>query len=505
MPAAVLGVGPVSGGDIWADWTAGDLNNASLEFEAGNTATVQVSNRTTVTAGSGFGGVTDPTGSTNYPGSFYTPTPPTPGEWLAVVVEDTGGAGTGFFDVTVTFSSPVSNPKFHVTNADEATLDFSATTTSGGGAVSVTRLSGNNELEVVGALVNATPQVAANGGCEANDGTNPNGACGTVQLVGLYQTVHVRVTDAVIGAGGDGFALTISKLFVPTPTPTSTPTDTPTLTPTTTPTDTPTATPTATETPTATPTDTPTATPTDTPTGTPTDTPTLTPTATPSDTPTATPTDTPTSAPTPTATSTSTPTETPTNTPTAVPTDTPTPTSTSTPTATPTATPSNTPTATPTNTPTSTPTATATPSSTPTETPTQTPTPTPITPDISGGVEAGSSTVSGTGSPSSTPGNNCIQILNCGRAAPCPSGTAMVIGTGSIDASGRFSVPVAPPLGLGDRIFARDVCDGADGPVVTVQGGRVVPTMSLPMTAGLATVLAAIGLLGLRRMTAGRR
>ena len=80
----------------------------------------------------------------------------------------------------------------------------------------------------------------------------------------------------------------------------------------------------------------------------------------------------------------------------------------------------------------------------------------------------------------------------------------MVIGTGSTDATGHFTMPVAPPLYLGDRIFARDVCNNVDGPVITVQGGRVVPAMSVTMTAVLATVLAAVGLFGLIGLAAKR-
>jgi len=79
-----------------------------------------------------------------------------------------------------------------------------------------------------------------------------------------------------------------------------------------------------------------------------------------------------------------------------------------------------------------------------------------------------------------------------------------LIGTGSVDATGHFMVPVAPPLNLGDRIFAKDVCDGSTGAAVTVNTGRVVPAMSMPMTAVLATVLAAVGLFGLVGLAAKR-
>jgi hypothetical protein len=258
----------------------------------------------------------------------------------------------------------------------------------------------------------------------------------------------------------------------PTSTGTNTPTDTATSTPTNTPTITPTPTDTATQTATSSPTDTPTitATPTDT------STPTITPTAT--DTATITPTFTPTQTLTPSNTATITPTQTPTNTATITPTPSITPTVTSTPTIT------------PTNPPTNTPTITATPS------PTNTPTPMP--PVITGGAIAGSTTVSGQAIPNATPGNNCITIFDCGPDGIClPTDTP--IGTGSVDSSGHYVINVAPPLIAGEKIFARDTCNGLDGPPIVVSAGTAAPVMSLPMIGFLALALGVFGLLGLSR------
>ena len=139
----------------------------------------------------------------------------------------------------------------------------------------------------------------------------------------------------------NGFAVELSAVNFPTPTPTPTPAPTPPPTQTPAPTATPTPTPTATPSPTSTPT--PTPTPTATPTATATRRPTATPSPTPSPTATPAPTATPTATPKPTATPRPTATPTPTKVPTATP-RTPTPTPTHAPTATPTATPTQTPT-----------------------------------------------------------------------------------------------------------------------------------------------------------------
>lgn len=199
------------GGKIWANWTLTDINNASLTLGA-ISATVQVSNRTNVPATSGFNGVYNPYSplEANFPGGWYTPTPPNPGEWLQTQVEDDSPA-TAYFDVTISFSQAVANPVFYFINLDSASVDFFATTTSSGGPVSLTRLSGNNEAEVTGTEVNSITQPPDQFGCEANDGTNPNGGCGTVQLNGMYQTITMRVSDEITNNDGDGFAFTLSK------------------------------------------------------------------------------------------------------------------------------------------------------------------------------------------------------------------------------------------------------------------------------------------------------
>ena len=209
---------------------------------------------------------------------------------------------------------------------------------------------------------------------------------------------------------------------------------------------------------------------------------------------TATPTETPTvtATPTETPTATATPTETPTAT--ATPTETPTTTATPTETPTTTATPTETPTAT--ATPTETPTATTTPTTTNTETPTPTgtETPTPGIPLITT-AQAGSTIVHGVSDPNATPGNNCITIFSCGVDTICGNGDDVLLGTGSVDASGRFVVTVRR-LQLGERIYPLDTCTNRMGGAFTVG-----PLAAVPLLGPLAVLLliASLGLLGVWR------
>ena len=188
---------------------------------------------------------------------------------------------------------------------------------------------------------------------------------------------------------------------------------------------------------------------------------------------TATPTATNTVPPTATATTTDTPTVGPS------PTNTQTPTVTATPTAS--ATPQNTGTATTTFTATQTPVATAT--QTATNTATATPVP---TPRITSGAIAGSTRVFGNGAANlAAPG---IEIVaeNGGE----------VLGTGGTDGDGRFTdgplgIGLSRALIAGERIFARDVVNGVDGPAVTVsaQPPTQIPTLGEYGTAALALLI----------------
>lgn len=265
-------------------------------------------------------------------------------------------------------------------------------------------------------------------------------------------------------------------LFQGSPPPTFTPTHTPTISPTAT--LTPTVAPTATVTPTQTITSTPTSSPTVT------STPTVTPTAT--ITPTQTPTRTPTSSPTVTPTASLTPTRTPTSTPTSTPTQT--------------ATPTQTPTRT--NTPTRTPTPTAT------DTPTQTPTPTPTGPVLEDGAEPGSNQVSGRGRPGLGP--DCLRVYEIGdnRVAEAGQGDDELLGMGTTDGSGNFSIVLNRELKDGDVIYVVDVCapfspaDPLVGPLALV----VIPAPA-PALSGAATfiALAVLGLVAIVALARRRR
>ena len=114
--------------------------------------------------------------------------------------------------MTVTFSQPILNPRFHFANLDFGTVDF--------GAVTVARLSGNSEFEVMGSVLNSTPSPALLGGCEDLAGGNPNGGCGTVELFGSIASVTFTVTDTEpVPGAGDGFAWTVSYDPAVAPTP----------------------------------------------------------------------------------------------------------------------------------------------------------------------------------------------------------------------------------------------------------------------------------------------
>lgn len=147
----------------------------------------------------GILGVGDVTGSTNYPSDFYSPTAPVGQWWITNGANANSGAAGKGLTYTVTFDNPVKGLRFHAINQDNSSANF---------AQALARISGNNEFEVSGARVNNGPNstAAANGGCEANNGSNPNGACGTIEFVGQLSSLTFDVT----ALGGDGWSFTLS-------------------------------------------------------------------------------------------------------------------------------------------------------------------------------------------------------------------------------------------------------------------------------------------------------
>ena len=186
-----------------------DVNNATVSAGVVS-ATVNVSNRVNYIATKGLGG---PAGnSVNFPGSWYTPSL-LASDFRLFDINNQTAAGLASATVTYSFNVPVTNPIFHFSNLDASTLNFSGTTTTGGTPVILSKLSGNNELEVSGALVNNGWKAPQFLGCQNNSGGNPTGGCGSVQLVGTYSTVVYSETDQYIATGsGDGHYI---GLFIP--------------------------------------------------------------------------------------------------------------------------------------------------------------------------------------------------------------------------------------------------------------------------------------------------
>ncbi|WP_229663182.1 GEVED domain-containing protein, partial [Microbacterium album] len=157
----VTDVSPVTGTGVGASRT--------LTFDSGVTATEQTTDvtGTCVMFGSGSAGV-------NTVPEFLEPDAP-----AAARSADNNCAGPhlggGSRTSTVEFSTPVIAPVIHVTNLDASRLDVT-------GDFSLTELAKNNAMEVSGNTLNAVLQPALNVGCAGNDGSNPNGACGSFRL-----------------------------------------------------------------------------------------------------------------------------------------------------------------------------------------------------------------------------------------------------------------------------------------------------------------------------------
>ena len=131
-----------------------------------------------------------------------------------------------------------------------------------------------------------------------------------------------------------------------------------------------------------------------------------------------------------------------------------------------------------------------------------------------GGVPAlpvGTARIFGTGTPEGKPSDSCIQIYLVGAngTPDSPPGSVdyELLGTGGTDAAGNFvdlsdmpGIPLSRPLGIGDRIFAYDVCEALTGAAVAaLVPAPVVSAAGLGAVVGVLLIVALIGLTRSRR------
>lgn len=219
------GAGPPSAPlQLFPTWS--DVVVRDLATQSGGSASFAIAGRVSGTLSvsqegvEGQGGITSASAvvgsGINYPSdpntsvSYYDPAPQG-SVWLVNRINNTDADQAFRADrgvqYTLTFDRPVENPRFHFLNLDNGSVSFDQGT--------VTRLAGNTEFEVSGLRVNnpETSDHSLNPGCEANDGTNPSGACGTVEVTGTVSAVTFRIYDHYdvdAGSSGDEWSFTWS-------------------------------------------------------------------------------------------------------------------------------------------------------------------------------------------------------------------------------------------------------------------------------------------------------
>lgn len=127
------------------------------------------------------------------------------------------------------------------------------------------------------------------------------------------------------------------------------------------------------------------------------------------------------------------------------------------------------------------------------------------------GLPIGTARISGMGTPNGKLGDSCIQIFSVGPNGkpdnPPGSIDDELLGTGGTDAAGNFvdtsdmpGIPLSRPLGIGDRVFAYDVCEGLAGAVVAaIVPAPLFSASGLAAAVGVLLIVAFIGLTRSRR------
>lgn len=191
----------------FVDWATDSLSLTSGTGPGTISATVSKGNTQGLLSDNLLNGAGVLGADANFPQTWWSPIP-TIGSTKVSVGNVNGGAVSELgasIDITVAFEEAISTPRFHFLNLDNNEVTF-----LGDAGANATLMSGNDEFSFTDGLVNFDDEgTAASGGCEANDGTNPNGACGTIELTGSYTSVSFRVSPAR-SSGGDGWAWTVS-------------------------------------------------------------------------------------------------------------------------------------------------------------------------------------------------------------------------------------------------------------------------------------------------------
>ncbi len=120
----------------------------------------------------------------------------------------------------------------------------------------------------------------------------------------------------------------------------------------------------------------------------------------------------------------------------------------------------------------------------------------PCVPTTTGGVDQNSTGVMGVGQPNCT-----INIFTCTDTV-CFDGNDALIGTGSSNALGNFTITLSTPLVCQERIYAQQICPLADpvfGPVSVVKCFPAAPLLSPQTILFLVASLGLVGAFGLRR------
>jgi uncharacterized repeat protein (TIGR01451 family) len=148
----------------------------------------------------------------------YSPTPPT----NATTAEE-GCGKVASESVSYSYSKAVINPILHVKLSASASITIGGTTTTGA-PITLTTVRKAPGLTITGNVINPSPVVdtTPNTGCEAQDGTNGNTECVSVQLNGLISTLSLTLNAPLATNGGAMIFMwsyptaTLTKAFVPT-------------------------------------------------------------------------------------------------------------------------------------------------------------------------------------------------------------------------------------------------------------------------------------------------
>lgn len=192
--------------------TNGNIVGGTRVMSYGTTGVTLTETIAALTGGCTLGNTTMPGSTANselHVTEFIEPDFPT-----SAALPITGCGNGGSRTTNLSFNKSLIAPMLHIVNLDASYLDVGGASTTGD-LIGFTTIVKNDAMTITGNRFNSTTEPPVQPGCKANDGTNPNGACGSFRLAATTGLIKDFTFTNAATSGNDGWYWALSFPSVP--------------------------------------------------------------------------------------------------------------------------------------------------------------------------------------------------------------------------------------------------------------------------------------------------